>query len=112
MYSPVIGGRPASSAYAMPCGTSSAVRTRPATRSWRSHPGWYDKMLAMPGATRAITGSVRVEESIMDTSFRNQARRHPVGALPRRSHAGRPRGYRGTCARGDDRGCPEDHGKG
>ena len=66
VYSPVIGGRPASSAYAIPCGTSSAVRTNPATRSWRSHPGLYDRKLAMPGATRAITGSVRVEASGMD----------------------------------------------
>src|SRR6187397_43940 len=61
VYSPVIAGRPASSAYAIPCGTSSAVRTRPATRSWRSHRGSYDHRLARPGATRAITGSVRVD---------------------------------------------------
>ena len=66
VYSPVIGGRPASSAYAIPCGTSSAVSTNPATRSWRSHSGLYDHKLAMPGATRAITGSVRVEASGMD----------------------------------------------
>ena len=66
VYSPVIGGRPASSAYAIPCGTSSAVRTNPATRSWRSHPRSYDRMLAMPGATRAITGSVCVVASGMD----------------------------------------------
>ena len=37
VYSPVIGGRPASSAYAMPCGTSSVVRTTPATTSLDSH---------------------------------------------------------------------------
>ncbi len=37
VYRPVIGGRPASSAYAMPCGTSSVVRTTPATRSLTSH---------------------------------------------------------------------------
>ena len=33
VYKPVIGGRPASSAYAMPCGTSSVVSTTPATTS-------------------------------------------------------------------------------
>ena len=37
VYRPVIAGSPASSAYAMPCGTSSAVRIRPATRSFVSH---------------------------------------------------------------------------
>ena len=37
VYSPVITGRPASSAYAMPCGTSSVVSTMPATTSLRSH---------------------------------------------------------------------------
>ena len=37
VYRPVIGGRPASSAYAMPCGTSSVVRTTPAITSLRSH---------------------------------------------------------------------------
>ena len=36
VYRPVIGGRPASSAYAIPCGTSSATRTSPATRSFVS----------------------------------------------------------------------------
>ena len=33
VYRPVIAGSPASSAYAMPCGTSRAVSTRPATTS-------------------------------------------------------------------------------
>ena len=37
VYRPVIGGRPASSAYAMPCGTSSVVSTTPATMSLASH---------------------------------------------------------------------------
>ncbi len=37
VYRPVIAGSPASSAYAMPCGTRSAVRIRPATRSLGSH---------------------------------------------------------------------------
>ena len=37
VYSPVIGGRPASSAYAMPCGTSSVVSTTPAITSLASH---------------------------------------------------------------------------
>ena len=37
VYSPVIGGRPASSAYAMPCGTSSVLSTTPAMTSLASH---------------------------------------------------------------------------
>ena len=37
VYSPVIGGKPASSAYAMPCGTSSVLRTIPAMTSLASH---------------------------------------------------------------------------
>ena len=39
VYRPVIGGSPASSAYAMPCGTSSVVSTTPATTSLTSHRG-------------------------------------------------------------------------
>src|SRR4029453_14288164 len=34
----------------MPCGTSKAVRTRPATMSLRSHRAWYDDSFATPGA--------------------------------------------------------------
>ena len=37
MYSPVIAGRPASSAYAIPWGTSSVVSTIPAMTSLRNH---------------------------------------------------------------------------
>jgi hypothetical protein len=37
VYRPVIAGRPASSAYAIPWGTRSAVSTSPATRSFGSH---------------------------------------------------------------------------
>ena len=37
VYRPVTGGSPASSAYAMPCGTSNAVSTTPATMSPPSH---------------------------------------------------------------------------
>ena len=37
VYRPVIGGSPASSAYAMPCGTSSVVSTTPAMTSLTSH---------------------------------------------------------------------------
>ena len=37
VYRPVTGGRPASSAYAMPWGTRIAARTRPATTSERNH---------------------------------------------------------------------------
>src|SRR5690349_18985427 len=37
VYRPVIGGSPASSAYAMPCGTSSVLSTIPATTSLASH---------------------------------------------------------------------------
>ena len=37
VYSPVIGGKPTRSAYAMPCGTSSVLSTIPATRSLASH---------------------------------------------------------------------------
>ncbi len=37
VYRPLTGGRPASSAYAIPCGTKMAASTTPATRSDRSH---------------------------------------------------------------------------
>ena len=37
VYRPVIGGRPASSAYAMPWGTSRVVSTTPAMTSFTSH---------------------------------------------------------------------------
>ena len=37
VYRPVIGGSPASSAYAMPCGTSRVLSTIPATTSLASH---------------------------------------------------------------------------
>ena len=40
VYKPVIAGNPASSAYAMPCGTSSAVSTRPATMSLDNQARW------------------------------------------------------------------------
>ena len=96
MYSPVIGGRPASSAYAIPCGTSSAVRTNPATTSWRSHAPLYDDRLAIPGATRAITGPARVGASDMghivaptgsavtsaSTANRSQAASHVPATAP------------------------------
>ena len=51
VYRPVIGGRPASSAYAMPCGTSSVVSTTPATMSLASHSRWYDEIARSPGTT-------------------------------------------------------------
>src|SRR4051794_30885692 len=34
----------------MPCGTRSAVSTRPATTSWRSHCGLYEVSVFSPGA--------------------------------------------------------------
>ena len=37
VYRPVTAGRPANSAYAMPCGTRIAASTRPAVTSDRSH---------------------------------------------------------------------------
>lgn len=37
VYRPVTAGSPANSAYAMPCGTRSAVSTRPATTSAPNH---------------------------------------------------------------------------
>ena len=43
------GGSPASSAYAMPCGTSSADSTRPATTSLGNHSRRYDLTSAIPG---------------------------------------------------------------
>ena len=43
------GGSPASSAYAMPCGTSSAERTSPATMSLGNHFRWYEVINATPG---------------------------------------------------------------
>src|SRR6478609_3342695 len=44
-----MAGRPASSAYAIPWGTRSVVRTRPATRSLPSRAGRYDRSIASPG---------------------------------------------------------------
>ena len=44
VYKPVIGGRPASSAYAMPCGTSRVVSTTPAMTSFSSHWRRYDEI--------------------------------------------------------------------
>ena len=35
-YKPVIAGSPASSAYAIPCGTNNVTSTSPATTSWES----------------------------------------------------------------------------
>ena len=49
VYSPVIAGRPASSAYAMPCGTSSVVSTTPATTSLTSHSRRYEVTARNPG---------------------------------------------------------------
>jgi hypothetical protein len=49
VYSPVIGGKPASSAYAIPCGTSKAVRTSPATTSERNQRARYDDSSVNPG---------------------------------------------------------------
>src|SRR6516225_1665720 len=46
VYRPVIGGRPASSAYAMPCGTSRVLSTTPATTSLASHSRRYDEGLS------------------------------------------------------------------
>src|ERR1700746_3600363 len=43
VYRPVIGGSPASSAYAMPCGTSRVLSTIPATTSLPSHSRRYGK---------------------------------------------------------------------
>ena len=44
-----MGGRPASSAYAIPCGTSRAVRTSPATTSFVSQARSYVRRTRMPG---------------------------------------------------------------
>src|SRR5664279_2380927 len=52
VYRPVIGGRPANSAYAIPCGTSRAVRINPAVRSFPNHPGRYDRSTPRPGTAR------------------------------------------------------------
>ena len=49
VYKPVIGGRPASSAYAMPCGTSRVVSTTPAMTSFSSHCRRYDEITWSPG---------------------------------------------------------------
>ena len=49
MYRPVTAGSPASSAYAMPCGTSSADSTNPATMSFDNQARRYDLTTASPG---------------------------------------------------------------
>ena len=53
VYSPVTGDRPASSAYAMPCGTKIAASTIPAIRSERNHGRRYEPKTATPGTHRA-----------------------------------------------------------
>ena len=60
MYSPVIGGRPASSAYAIPWGTSSAVRTSPATRSLESQLRRYDDSRRTPGAAEPTNSLIGI----------------------------------------------------
>ena len=50
VYSPVTGGSPASSAYAMPWGTRIAASTRPATTSERSQPRRYVRTVCTPGS--------------------------------------------------------------
>ena len=57
MYRPVIAGSPASSAYAIPWGTSKAVRTSPAVTSLESQRAWYDLSMTIPGtaAGRKLT---------------------------------------------------------
>src|SRR4029450_7964666 len=59
VYRPVIGGRPASSAYAIPWGTSSAVSTSPATRSLESQLRRYDESRRSPGATERSSSPIR-----------------------------------------------------
>ena len=49
VYSPVTGGRPASSAYAIPWGTRIAASTTPAIRSKRNQERWYDRSAPIPG---------------------------------------------------------------
>ena len=49
VYSPLTGGRPASSAYAMPWGTRIAASTIPATTSERSQPESYVRSVTSPG---------------------------------------------------------------
>src|ERR1700722_10363051 len=51
-----MGGSPANSAYAIPCGTSRAVSTRPATRSFGSQRRSYVRIRSRPG-TRVVTHS-------------------------------------------------------
>src|SRR3954447_24888440 len=60
----------------MPWGTSSAVSTRPATRSLRSHAGRYEERLASPGTTSVLTPS-------------RSAERQPLGGT-RRDGVGQP----------------------
>src|SRR4051812_24493632 len=55
VYRPVTGGSPASSAYAMPWGTRSAVSASPAPPSPRNPDRWYVLATAIPG-THADTG--------------------------------------------------------
>src|SRR4051794_4299141 len=57
VYRPVIGGKPASSAYAIPCGTSKAVSPTPAPTSDRSHRALYDDRVVNPGTKPPFTGS-------------------------------------------------------
>src|SRR3954447_9284893 len=59
-----MAGSPASSAYAIPWGTSSVVTTRPATRSLPSSAGRYDRSIASPGIARENVSSREVVSAV------------------------------------------------
>src|SRR6476646_8146015 len=52
-----MAGRPASSAYAMPCGTSNVVNTRPATTSFGSHSRRYSRSMRTPAGPATERGA-------------------------------------------------------
>src|SRR6478735_6459861 len=60
-----MAGRPASSAYAIPWGTRSVVRTRPATRSLPSRTGRYDRSIASPGTACERTSRREVPSDVI-----------------------------------------------
>ena len=90
-YRPVTGGTPASWAYAIPCGTSSAARTVPAITSLRSAaPRWW-RTSAIPGTHRprarrrftSLPAPRRLQQaSVPSTSSSNLPERTSASSIP------------------------------
>src|SRR5688572_10725085 len=92
VYRPVIGGSPANSAYAMPCGTSRVVSTTPATRSLTSQRRWYPLSARPPGGTRSTTASAEGAAGLAQPLLHQDRheRLHPGAGEDRERLVGQP----------------------